>query len=141
MPEEAELDEPLLEVAELEEPLDAEANPLPLPVPEAELVPPALEEAFPVEALEAELVLARRPDEDAALPPALPALEDALELPLEDEPLALALLRMQTPRTQFQPLGQKPPAPHALPVTSTVAEGLQSARATTAKTASPHGRT
>jgi hypothetical protein len=42
---------------------------------------------------------------------------------------------------QLQPLGQNPPAPQALPVTLTVAEGLHPAAATINSASGPHALT
>jgi hypothetical protein len=61
----------------------------------------------------------------------LPDDED-VEVPDDVEAVALPELDPEgshSPATQLQPLGQKPPSPHALPVTSTTAAGLQLARA------------
>jgi hypothetical protein len=63
-------------------------------------------------------------------------LDDDDDVPLEP-PSRLVPTGSHTPATQLHPLGQKPPAPQALPVTSTTAEGLHPAAA---KIANPSRR-
>ena len=108
-----------------------------------ELLPvdPAAEVLFEPEVIEDEAPLAPAVEEDPLSPPleavvAEPLDEDVVP-PLEAAP-TLAPRGSHTSAMQLQPFGQNPPAPQALPVTSTAADGLQPALA--AKIASPSRR-
>jgi hypothetical protein len=123
-----------LELLELEllelEPLELELPELELLEDPASVVLAVEEDDFPVEAPEDPVPAWELVDDDPA-PVELPDDED-VEVPDDVEAVALPELDPEgshSPATQLQPLGQKPPSPHALPVTSTTAAGLQLARA------------